>query len=180
MCAHARVRARGTIYVGEGEREKLFRKEAVAHWQPCSASSLLSFLTTFDIFNYVFHTWLGTCFFFFFLSMLSLSSFSSLFSGILLSHLPILFLHLIHSISFLSGCSFLALCGGHYSYVGGQVSPEIPLPPLCSKVWVRDGEVIRRRGWQKSEKDAVRCVRESCSIYLVILKWNSQHEGQKI
>lgn len=92
------------------EREKPFSMEVVAHWQaalPRSASSLLSFLTSFDIFNYVFHTWLGTCFFFFHTLLIVILHFSlSLFC----SHLPSLFLHLAHSISFLSGCSLFALC----------------------------------------------------------------------
>lgn len=78
-CVLMRVPVHVAQYMWEREKEKLFRMEAVPHWQPCSASSLLSFLTSFDIFNYVFHTWLGTCFFF--LSMLSLSSFSSLCSS---------------------------------------------------------------------------------------------------
>lgn len=56
----------------------LFRMVVVAHWQtalPCSASSLLSFLTPFDIFNYVFHTWLSF-FFSFYTYLITLFCFS--------------------------------------------------------------------------------------------------------
>lgn len=122
------------------EERRLFRIEVVAHWQtalPCSASSLLSFLTSFDIFNYVFHTWLGTCFFFFFfLSTLSWSPSSAILS---LALLPILFQRL-RSISFLSGRSLLALCGGPF-HTWGSGSPGILLLPGS----VADG--ARRGQW---------------------------------
>lgn len=119
MCARACGRARDTICVGEkGCIQDGGSSSLTDSTLPCSASSLLSFLTSFDIFNYVFHTRLGTCLFY------SCSSYhhSSLFSHALLSHLPILFLHLIHSISFLSGCSLLALCAGTIHLLGGQVA----------------------------------------------------------
>lgn len=121
------------------ERKKdPFRLAAVAHWQsapPCSASSLLSFLTSFDIFNYVFHTWLGTCFFF-----CALLIFLHCF--LYLSLVPILFLRL-HSISFLSGRSFLAFVW-QTSRTRGSGSPRILLLPSA----VADGE-SERWWWER-------------------------------
>lgn len=155
----------------------LFRTEVVAHWQtalPCSASSLLSFLTPFDIFNYVFHTWLSSFFF-----SHSTRTSSPSFAFLSLTLLPILFLHL-YSISFLSGRSLIALCVGSF-HMWGSGSPGILLL-LCSVV---DGVSRVQRGERgteqpRSRKDAVRYVKDSCSIYLLILRGTSQARCTKI
>lgn len=94
---------------------------------------------------------------------------SPFFAFLLLSLLPILFLHL-YSISFLSGRFLIALCVRSF-HMWGSGSPGILLLP-CS---VADGVSKGRRGEQgirqpRSWKDPVRYVKDSCSIYLLILR----------
>lgn len=101
------------------------------------------------------------------------------FAFLSLSLLPILFLHL-YSISFLSGRSLIALCVGSF-HMWGSGSPGILLL-LCSVV---DGVSRVQRGERgteqpKSRKDAVRYVKDSCSIYLLILRGTSQARCTKI
>lgn len=109
----------------------------------------------------------------------SMLSSSSSFAFLSLSLLPILYLHL-HSISFLSGRSLLALCAGPF-HMWGSGSPGILLLPRSAE----DGASRGRRGERGigqagSEKDAVRYVKDSCSIYLVILRGTSQGEVQRV
>lgn len=83
------------------------------------------------------------------------------------SLLPILFLYL-HSISFLSGRSLLALCARAFDMWGSD-SPGILLLP-CP---VAERGMERWRGGrerEQREKDVVRYVKDRCSIYLVILR----------
>lgn len=112
-----------------------------------------------------------------FFSMLTSSS-SSAFHSLSLLSAP--FLHL-HSISFLSGRSLLALCGGP-SHMWGSGSPGILLLP-CS---VADGGSVGRLGergigQRRSERDAVRYVKGSSSIYVMILGeltgWGAESMG---
>lgn len=96
-----------------------------------------------------------------------------------LSLLPILFLHL-YSISFLSGRSLIALCVGSF-HMWGSGSPGILLL-LCSVVDGVSGVQRGERGTEqpRSRKDAVRYVKDSCSIYLLILRGTSQARCTKI
>lgn len=124
----------------------LSRIEALAHWQtaaPCSASSLLSFLTSFDIFNYVFHTWLT----FFFYSTPTSSPPPSpppttvLPASFLFFAAPFLQLY---SISSLSGCTLIALCVWNGR---GQVAQG----SYYSRAHVADGVSRGRPGWTETE-----------------------------
>ena len=114
----------------------------------------------------------------FFFSMLTSSS-----SLLLFSHLPCS-IPPLHSISFLSGRSLLALCVGPFHLRGGQVAQGSYYPPPHTHththrhththtLWrvAREGNSVGERGIRRlrSAKDAVRYVRDSGSIYLVIL-----------
>lgn len=67
-----------------------------------------------------------------------------------------------------------------FSYVGGQVAQGSYYSlALWRMEWAGDGGVERGTGQPRSGKDAVRYVKDSCSIYLVILRGTSQGEVHK-